>query len=704
MVESLTASGLATWSVPACPFLIEYAPRALDDIRLAIVDAFFSLPRGGAEIGGILLGKHENARVCILDYVPLDCEHAFGPSFMLSATDLARLGELLMAASRTGGLEPVGWYHSHTRSEICLTDADLEIHNRYFPEAWQVALVLRPSTFHPMRAGFFFREGNGSIRTAASYQEFTLENSGICPAPPSDGRPLQHAPVNGPSVTMPAATAPPVVAEPHSHETVLSMPAREPVVQMPPQPTAIAEVRNEPSPQPAVEPAPSVPEPLSHAAPVEESRIEVSSPSGAVAEPTVEAPPAAQVVEPAAEMSSPASEPVESTSNAAASEPIAEAPEYAAGTAPPAAEAISQAAAPVPEEPPVPVQTNEAVPVQENAPAPVKDTPVQESLEFTADAPAPESGPSLEEMLRIASGSHLAAEDSIGEPTAVAGEHVIEPAPVPPPAAASMAIPAAPEPIYQTPVAAEPKLERRLELKFAPSDVRLPRFLDSEDEEDDAPGRRWLAIVAAVVVVVGASGAAYRTRDAWMPKVAALTQHSAAPRAAAPAPLVPPTVTLRSNDTDGQLQIRWDRDSAPVRDAESATLEIVDGAAPTVVQLDQAHLQSGTFAYARQSGRVDVKLTIHERDGRQVQQTTGFAGDMPKAAQPVAAAPPPPAPADGNVRKERDQLAKQVVTLKSQLAAATARYTKVLRLLDAERAQLRREQQRHRLQNQNPDR
>ena len=36
----------------------------------------------------------------------------------------------------------MGWYHSHTRSEIFLSDADLEIHNRYFPEPWQVALVL----------------------------------------------------------------------------------------------------------------------------------------------------------------------------------------------------------------------------------------------------------------------------------------------------------------------------------------------------------------------------------------------------------------------------------------------------------------------------------------------------------------------------------------------------------------------------------
>ena len=70
---------------------------------------------------------------------------------------------------------PVGWYHSHTRSEIFLSDADLAIHNRFFPEPWQVALVLKPHTFEPMRAGFFFREHEGSMRTQASYREFRLE-------------------------------------------------------------------------------------------------------------------------------------------------------------------------------------------------------------------------------------------------------------------------------------------------------------------------------------------------------------------------------------------------------------------------------------------------------------------------------------------------------------------------------------------------
>jgi proteasome lid subunit RPN8/RPN11 len=147
----------------------------LDDIRLAVTDAFFSLPRGGAEIGGILLGAWQEGRLTVSDYAALDCEHALGPSFTLSLNDETKLQELIRAASASGAGRPVGWYHSHTRTGVLLSDSDLTIHNRYFPEPWQVALVLKPHTFEPMRAGFFFRGHGGIIHSSASYRELLIE-------------------------------------------------------------------------------------------------------------------------------------------------------------------------------------------------------------------------------------------------------------------------------------------------------------------------------------------------------------------------------------------------------------------------------------------------------------------------------------------------------------------------------------------------
>jgi proteasome lid subunit RPN8/RPN11 len=166
-----------TWQVPECPLLIEYSPAILDEIRLAVVDAFFSLPRGGAEVGGVLFGSHDGRRVRITAFRPMDCEHAMGPTFVLSEKDQARLRAQLEASRKDpllGDLEIVGWYHSHTRSDIFLSQLDLEIYSQFFPKPWQVALVMRPAGMKPLRAGFFFRDAHGEIHSAASYHEFIV--------------------------------------------------------------------------------------------------------------------------------------------------------------------------------------------------------------------------------------------------------------------------------------------------------------------------------------------------------------------------------------------------------------------------------------------------------------------------------------------------------------------------------------------------
>ncbi len=252
MTESGTDSTILTWSVPECPFTIETSARVLDDIRLTVMDAFFSLPRGGAEIGGILLGTFQNGRLVITDYAGLDCEHAYGPSFTLSPPDEERLTRLLAAhANDPGGARPVGWYHSHTRSEIFLSDADLKIHQTYFPESWQVALVMKPHTLQPARIGFFFRETDGSVHSTASYREETLDAlpvrqvpNGAPPAPaapaPNESRRLRQYPA---SVTEPAAEIV-VVPEPYPAPTVVEAAAGVPA----PEPEAPELVAPEPPP------------------------------------------------------------------------------------------------------------------------------------------------------------------------------------------------------------------------------------------------------------------------------------------------------------------------------------------------------------------------------------------------------------------------------------------------------------------------
>ena len=270
MTEMTESGALETWSTASCPFTIEYSRRALDDIRLAVVDAFFSLPRGGAEIGGVLLGKFTHGRVSIFEYAPLECDHIFGPSFTLSPGDHARLAEILSSVSDRSDLQPVGWYHSHTRSDIFLSEADLDIHNRYFPEPWQVALVLRPSTFQPVQAGFFFREPDGSMHSRASYQEFALDPLPVGQVPRSMPAPIAQpayrtSEPEGPVITL---VPEPVNARVPEPELVIAahVPEPEPMIAPVPEPEPVIARAPEPPPLPEPDEAPVVSKPWEPAA------------------------------------------------------------------------------------------------------------------------------------------------------------------------------------------------------------------------------------------------------------------------------------------------------------------------------------------------------------------------------------------------------------------------------------------------------
>src|SRR6185369_576786 len=109
----------------------------MNGIRRAVVDAFCAIPRGGLEIGGVLFGSFEQGRVIVQAFRTLECEHATGPSFVLSDADRVRLAALLASAakdSELAGLAPVGWFRSRTRSEISLSETDVALFDTYFPQ------------------------------------------------------------------------------------------------------------------------------------------------------------------------------------------------------------------------------------------------------------------------------------------------------------------------------------------------------------------------------------------------------------------------------------------------------------------------------------------------------------------------------------------------------------------------------------------
>jgi proteasome lid subunit RPN8/RPN11 len=180
------APGFSTWNAPGHTFRIEYSDDVLEQIREIAVDGYHRVPHGGVETGGILFGAHEDNLVRILAWRPIACEYAKGPSFLLSEKDAAVLGEALQAWRGDRALarmEPVGWYRAHTRSEVYLSDADLAFFNGFFPQPWQIGLIVRPASFAPTRAGFFFREADAGIHAESSYLEFTLTPVASAQAP-----------------------------------------------------------------------------------------------------------------------------------------------------------------------------------------------------------------------------------------------------------------------------------------------------------------------------------------------------------------------------------------------------------------------------------------------------------------------------------------------------------------------------------------
>lgn len=180
-----------TWSAPGHSFRIEYSAAVLDQIREIAVEGYHRVPHGGVETGGVLFGTHGKKMARIAAWRPIECEYAKGPSFQLSEKDEAALAAMLQSfgdVKDLAGLEPVGWYRAHTRSEILLADVDLTFFNRFFPQPWQVGLIVRPASFAPARAGFFFREPGGGIRTESSYREFVM-----LPLPQSAAIPIPEA-------------------------------------------------------------------------------------------------------------------------------------------------------------------------------------------------------------------------------------------------------------------------------------------------------------------------------------------------------------------------------------------------------------------------------------------------------------------------------------------------------------------------------
>jgi hypothetical protein len=157
---------------------IQCASSVLAEIAELAMSGYRRYPWGGVEIGGLLFGKNKSGIVYICASRVAECEHHYGPAFDLSTNDCGAFEQLLTNSptdQKLAGLTPVGWYQSSSRRDSGLSENARAVFQRFFPEPWQVAMVLKRSKNDPLTVEFFVRDLKGGIELQAPGQEFTLD-------------------------------------------------------------------------------------------------------------------------------------------------------------------------------------------------------------------------------------------------------------------------------------------------------------------------------------------------------------------------------------------------------------------------------------------------------------------------------------------------------------------------------------------------
>jgi hypothetical protein len=185
---------------------IRYSKPVLDAIRHRAVDQFLSIPRGGLEVGGLLFGRYVDGVIEILTSEDFPIEYSFGPSYVFSARDEETLQDRLKQPRIEldgASLELLGWWHSHTRSSIDLTEEDLRIHQKFFAGERTIALILKPFKLDPAQSAVYFPNASPDPLIAAC--QFSI---GIPKAASPESKPSEHPVLEPASVTRVADLAP----------------------------------------------------------------------------------------------------------------------------------------------------------------------------------------------------------------------------------------------------------------------------------------------------------------------------------------------------------------------------------------------------------------------------------------------------------------------------------------------------------------
>ncbi|MBN9663935.1 MAG: hypothetical protein J0H49_37390 [Acidobacteria bacterium] len=231
-------SAMGRWTMPDSGAVFTIDAGLIQKLRSFVLEGFHILPKRGAEMGGILLGRilsESPLSIEITGFEPVPCEYRYGPSYILSDTDRAKLEQALAnnpALPTPGGVQEtpapvvVGCFRSCTGRELALDAADQQLMRKYFPDPRHVILSIRPISIFECEAWFFCRI-NGVLPRVPSQ------------SPEPFGQPLGKSGRTADRASRPELSAVPT-AEPEAQAPVPEMAAapaaavQEPVAMEPP--------------------------------------------------------------------------------------------------------------------------------------------------------------------------------------------------------------------------------------------------------------------------------------------------------------------------------------------------------------------------------------------------------------------------------------------------------------------------------------
>ncbi|WP_321472564.1 hypothetical protein [uncultured Paludibaculum sp.] len=169
-----STNAIGRWTVPDTGAVFTMDAVLIQRLRAYVLEGFHILPKRGAEMGGILLGRILSAAplaIEVTSFVPVPCEYRYGPSYILSDIDRTKLSLALSqfdapptdgAAAHASAVCVVGCFRSCTGRELALDAADQQLMRNFFPDPRQIFLSIHPSSILDCVAWFFHRS-NGVL-------------------------------------------------------------------------------------------------------------------------------------------------------------------------------------------------------------------------------------------------------------------------------------------------------------------------------------------------------------------------------------------------------------------------------------------------------------------------------------------------------------------------------------------------------------